>query len=304
MKRFLPVVEATLACLPLAAKVKPARPRITGIHHVRLFVTNIDKSREFYGNILGFPSSDYRCAGASRSCFAVSWGPKQHVELEQAPSTAQKNWLAEVAFTTDNVTQMRRYLVAHGVQAGAISKGADYTQRFELRDPEGNLIVFVGYPGPFPIDAPPPSHAASERMIHAGFVVHDRASMDSFYEDLLGFHLYWHGGMKDDETNWNDMQVPDGTGWIEYMLNVPANADHHTLGVMNHIALGVPDIKAAREQLLKNGWKPGEEPKIGRDGKWQLNLYDPDDTRVELMEFTPAQKPCCSEYTGPHPGHP
>ena len=27
-----------------------------------------------------------------------------------------------------------------------------------------------------------------------------------------------------------------------------------------------------------------EEPQIGRDGKWQLNLYDPDDTRVELME--------------------
>jgi hypothetical protein len=71
---------------------------------------------------------------------------------------------------------------------------------------------------------------------------------------------------------------------------------------MNHIALGVPDIHAAREQLIKNDWKPGEDPKIGRDGKWQLNLYDPDDTRVELMEFTPTQKPCCSEYTGPHPG--
>ena len=98
------------------------------------------------------------------------------------------------------------------------------------------------------------------------------------------------------------MQVADGTDWIEYMLNVPASADHHTRGVMNHIALGVPDIKAAREQLLKNGWTGSEQPKIGRDGKWQLNLYDPDDTRVEFMEFTPTQKPCCSEYTGPHPG--
>jgi len=24
-------------------------------------------------------------------------------------------------------------------------------------------------------------------------------------------------------------------------------------------------------------------------GKWQLNLYDPDGTRVELTEFTPVQ---------------
>jgi catechol 2,3-dioxygenase-like lactoylglutathione lyase family enzyme len=85
------------------------------------------------------------------------------------------------------------------------------------------------------------------------------------------------------------------------MLNVPANADKHTLGVMNHIALGVPDVRAAAEQLKKNGVKLTEEPKIGRDGKGQLNLYDPDQTRVELMEFTPAEKPCCAEYTGAHP---
>ena len=107
--------------------------------------------------------------------------------------------------------------------------------------------------------------------------------------------------MKDDETSWVDMQVPDGTDWIEYMLNVSPNASKKTLGVLNHIALGVPDIHAAEKQLRANGWKGTEEPKIGRDGKWQINLYDPDDTRIEFMEFTPVQKPCCSEYTGPHP---
>jgi hypothetical protein len=108
--------------------------------------------------------------------------------------------------------------------------------------------------------------------------------------------------MKDGEDNWVDMQVPDGTDWIEYMLRVAPDATHKTLGVMNHIALGVPDIHAAQQQLIKNGWKGTEEPKIGRDGKWQLNLYDPDETRVELMEFKPTKEPCCSPYTGPHPG--
>jgi hypothetical protein len=98
------------------------------------------------------------------------------------------------------------------------------------------------------------------------------------------------------------LQVPDGGDWVEFMVNVSPNADHHTLGVMNHIALGVPDIHAAQQQLIKNGWKSTEEPKIGRDGKWQLNLYDPDDTRVEFMEFKPVEKPCCSEFTAPHPG--
>ena len=39
---------------------------------------------------------------------------------------------------------------------------------------------------------------------------------------------------------------------------------------------------------------PAEGPKIGRDGKWQLNLYDANLTRTELMEPKPVQKPCCS----------
>src|SRR5260370_571507 len=153
-------------------------------------------------------------------------------------------------------------------------------------------------PNPFPATRP----TRAQHIIHAGFVVHDGAAEDHFYKDILGFHVYWHGGMKEGEDHWIDMQVPDGTDWIEYMLNVPANADHHTLGVMNHIALGVPDIKAAEAQLRKNGWTGTEQPKIGRDGKWQLTLYDHDDTRAEFMEFTPTQKPCCSDYTGPHPG--
>jgi len=134
-----------------------------------------------------------------------------------------------------------------------------------------------------------------------GLWLKDREAMDKFYKDALGFHVYWQGGTKEGETNWVDMQVPDGTDWIEYMLKVPADADKRTLGVMNHIALGVLDVRAAANQLEKTGVKLTEQPKIGRDGKWQLNLYDPDQTRVELMEFTPVEKPCCAEYTGPHP---
>jgi catechol 2,3-dioxygenase-like lactoylglutathione lyase family enzyme len=225
--------------------------------------------------------------------------PRSRVELVQQPSPAPVNLLDEVVFSTNNVSALKAYLISKGVPVQSSNKAEKYLQ---VVDPEGHHIGFVEEkkassrtPGLVPI----------WRVIHAGFIVRDRATEDRFYKDILGFRVYWHGGMKDGETNWVDMQVPDGTDWIEYMLNVPANADHHTRGVMNHIAIGVPDIQAAKQQLLKNGWRPGEEPKIGRGGKWQLNLYDPDETRVEFMEFTPVQKPCCSEYAGPHPGsHP
>jgi hypothetical protein len=62
---------------------------------------------------------------------------------------------------------------------------------------------------------------------------------------------------------------------------------------MHHLALGVPSVDAGYKTVLARGINP-EKPKIGRDGKWQLNLYDPNGTRVELMEPKPVEKPCCS----------
>jgi catechol 2,3-dioxygenase-like lactoylglutathione lyase family enzyme len=190
---------------------------------------------------------------------------------------------------------MEQYLVSKGVVIRSSTPRLEY---FDVRDPEGHRIGFVQRSG---TPENKSKHSSLPPLIHAGFVIHDRTAMEHFYKEVLGFHVYWHGGMKDKDTDWLDLQVPDGTNWIEFMLNVPADADKKLLGVMNHIALGVPDIHAAAKQLLTNGMKLTEEPKIGRDGKWQLNLYDPDDTRVELMEFTPVEKPCCSDYTGPHP---
>jgi hypothetical protein len=62
---------------------------------------------------------------------------------------------------------------------------------------------------------------------------------------------------------------------------------------MHHLALGVPDVQKGYQTVTARGFK-AEPPKIGRDGKWQLNLYDPNMTRAELMEPEPVQTPCCS----------
>ncbi len=66
-------------------------------------------------------------------------------------------------------------------------------------------------------------------------------------------------------------------------------------GVMNHLALGVPSAAAGYKTVVERGINP-EKPKIGRDGKWQLNLYDPNLTRAELMEPKPVETPCCSKF--------
>jgi catechol 2,3-dioxygenase-like lactoylglutathione lyase family enzyme len=293
-----------LASFRSSAQDKSKRPRITGIDHVRLYVTDVDKSREFYSKLIGVHWKGGTCFDDSRPCFTVGWEKGQAIALEKAPASGTRNWVAEIAFATDNVEQMRGYLVAHGVTASEVSKHACdkhvLDAHFEVRDPEGTPISFVQRFS-IPVDDPPPGAPVELRMLHAGFVVKDTAAENRFYLDLLGFTLYWYGGFKDDGVDWYEIQVPDGDNWIEYMLNIPANADHKELGVQNHFSLGVKDIHAAADQLHKNGLQKFDGPEIGRDGKRGLDAYDPDGTRVEVMEFTPAGKPCCHPYTAPHP---
>jgi catechol 2,3-dioxygenase-like lactoylglutathione lyase family enzyme len=286
----------------------PARPRILGIASVHFYSSDIQAARSFYSKVLKPEGACFWCEEipvqgvdlgtrqAPMLPLIMSLSSGQQLTLSKPFKVPPPNLMYEIVFATENVQAMKKYLLANKIH---IEKGEGTRDNYcAVIDPEGHRIAFSQATQSM---SAAPSSSADMRIIHAGIVVHDRAAEDHFYKDILGFHLYWQGGRKDDETDWVNMQVPDGTDWIEYMLNVPANADHHTLGVMNHIALGVPDIKAAEALLRKNGWNGTEQPRIGRGGKWQLNLYDPDDTRVELMEFTPTQKPCCAEYTGPHP---
>jgi catechol 2,3-dioxygenase-like lactoylglutathione lyase family enzyme len=288
-----------LAPLHSGAQNKPKRPRITGIDHVRLYVTDMDGSQAFYRNYVGLGTT---AAGACRTnaypCLPVN--RQQQIELQVASSLGPKNWVAEIGYATDDIEQMRRYLLAHGVEATPVTNEPNGARHFELLDPEGNPLAFVQRTIGF-AEWLTFLNQVSTRLLHAGFVVKDAAAENRFYVDLLGFRLYWYGGMKDDGVDWYELQVPDGDNWIEYMLNVPATADHKQLGAQNHFSFGVNEIQAAADQLRKNGVEKIAGPGIGRDGKRGLNVYDPDGTRVEVTEFTPAQKPCCHPYTAPHP---
>jgi catechol 2,3-dioxygenase-like lactoylglutathione lyase family enzyme len=290
----------------------PKRPHILRIAQVTLLSTDIPSARTFYAKVLGFDvNSDARV----RHCNWCEMPPdltfmanrEQAVSLAAARTPVPSNLLGEITFVTDDLGELFKYLTAQKIQVTPrLISGVQHWDvigmgysALSLTDPEGLRISFIGKTK-HPLPTPMPS--TTPRIIHAGFIVRDRAATEHFYKDILGFRPYWHGGMKDDQTDWVSMQVPDGTDWLEFMVNVPLDADQRFRGIMNHIAVGVTDIHAAQQQLRKNGVKLTEEPKIGRGGKWQLNSYDPDGTRVEFMEFKPVQKPCCSEYTGPHPG--
>jgi len=293
-------------CAFSQAPAAQPRPRILGIDHVAFYTTAPDGVKKLYGEVLGLaPAEPVEPGGTLR--FIVG---KQWVGFSPAPDPKSADRMDHVAWLTDNLAHLRTYFIAQGVKVPEIQQRADHSLFFMVNDPEGHRVEFVEHASVLAgrsslRDAGArEGHAwVSRHMIHAGYLVYHLEAENHFYRDLLGFRPYWHGGMKEDVTEWMALQVPDGTDWIEYMLHQSEHADLQLTGVMNHISLGVADIKKAQAMLEAHGWKPhgDEQAQLGKDGKWQLNLYDPDFVRVELMEFKPVQKPCCSEFTGPHP---
>jgi catechol 2,3-dioxygenase-like lactoylglutathione lyase family enzyme len=282
-----------------AADSSVARPPIVGVAHIGLFVSDLAKAEEFYGHELGFAhfSLDKPTGGLMLNYYKVN--DHQYIEIYPGLKGDSQDRLSHVAFETTDAPKLRDYLASKGVKVpAALKPGLDKNLSFMVDDPEGRKIEFVQYmPGSLhesKFKSLLPDTRVSDHMIHSGFVVQDRATEDKFYKDILGFKVMWYGGMKDDQISWVDMRVPDGSDWLEYMLNVHNPDSPKTRGVMNHLALGVKSIQPPYQKILERGGKPPEPPKLGRDGKWQLNMYDADLTRVELMEFKPAEKPCCS----------
>jgi catechol 2,3-dioxygenase-like lactoylglutathione lyase family enzyme len=270
------------------------RPPITGIAYVRIYAKDPGASRRFYTQELRLPAANCPV----KDCARYQVGPDQYVEVVNA-TESQTGGMQVIAFRTTDAEALRRYLAArHVTVPPSVEKHQDGTAEFALTDAEGHRIAFIE-----PKTNADQQGAISHRLIHGGFVVEDRAAMDPLYRDILGFRPYWHGGMQPERTDWVSLQVPDGTDWLEYMLNVPPAPSHHLIGVLNHFALGVANMDTTDAALERTGWKPhGEEHKqMGRDGKYQLNVFDPDEVRVEFMDFSPSQQPCCSDFTAPHP---
>ncbi len=283
------------------------KPKITGISHLAIYTSNAAATEHYYKDVVGaVKMPDPEDPKGVR--YALS--STQFIEVLPLPEGAGVNRLDHAAFNTTDAEGLRRWLAHKSYKVpGRVEKGADGSVWFTVKDPEGNKIQFVQPPNPVkPLAAP---DAIGHHIIHVGFLVHSRATEDLFYRDLLGFKPYWYGGMADDKVDWVSQQVPDGHDWLEYMLTsgpsgsgIPADITQQHLGVLNHVSIGedsVPDTFRMLEAAHRLGEHHDAQPKIGKDGKYQLNLYDPDGTRVEVMNFHATEKPCCSAFTADDP---
>jgi catechol 2,3-dioxygenase-like lactoylglutathione lyase family enzyme len=281
-----------LAAALVAQAQAPARPHILGIAHVAFSVSDIEKSRAFYKDFLGFAEPfKLNNADGSLALTFIKINDQQYLELFPGLDP-DADRLHHVAVQTDDAERMRLYLAVHGVKVpDYVPKGRIGNLNFNISDPDGHTIEIVEYApegwsmrekGKFM-----PAGRISQHLLHAGILVGDLAAAMRFYGEILGFHEIWRGSSDGKTLSWVNLRVPDGGDYIEFMLyrNLPPPEKR---GVEHHICLETPDVAAALAKLearpYRSGYARPLEPRTGINRRRQLNLFDPDGTRTELME--------------------
>jgi len=292
MKRLAISLLLAISFVGSMAGDEVRRPRVLGLSHMALFVSDLKKARAFYEDFLGYqePYVLKREDGTDRIVF-IKINDNQYIELF-AENPKQDGNLNHIAFFTDSAQGMREYLASRGIRVpDNLTKGRIGNSNFNIVDPDGHTVEIVQYEpdswtrrekGKFL-----PDTRISSQMVHVGVLVGALDPAMKFYRDVLGFQEFWRGSSSGTELSWVNMRVPDGDDYLELML-YSKPPDTEQLGTKNHICLVTPDIKKAVAMLesrpaRKNYTKP-IEVKIGKNGKRQANLFDPDGTRIELME--------------------
>jgi len=287
-----------------------ARPHILGVANAALYVHDIALSRKFYGDFLGF-AEPFTLTNPDGSLH-LTWfkiNDRQSIELfpEVAPKTDR---LIHVAFETDDAAALRLELKAKGLAVpDEISKSQIGTPHFAVKDPDGHIVEFIQYPPGSWIARDFGQHLPATRvsvhMTHVGIMVHNLPAALKFYRDTLGFTEVWRGSGSGKTLSWVSLRVPDGTDWVEFMLygQMPNLAK---IGVNHHLGLLVPDVTAAAAMLRGRPLTPGAtfDPVfiVGKDNKRQIHAFDPDGTRVEIMEAGPVDGKPAPSSDAPPPG--
>jgi len=299
------------------AQTDVARPKIIGLSHLGLWVKDLNASRQFYKNYLGFdePYSINNPDGSVHTTW-IKINDKQSVELFPINSKTPNDGdsLYHIALETDDAVGMLNYLKSKGVTGPAgkalpdkVGKGKIGNLNFFAEDPDHHIVEIVQYePEGWTIKhagkAMPATRIAA-RISHAGVTVGNLEKSLKFYRDILGMTEFWGGSSNNITLSWVNERLPESRDYIEIMLygKKPSLDRVHT---MNHMCLEVPSIYVV-DTTLKTRTLPAvcKKPtaiKAGVNRKRQINCFDPDGTRVEIMEASTVDgKPTPSSATPP-----
>ena len=118
-----------------------------------------------------------------------------------------------------------------------------------------------------------------EGIAHVGFRVSDLEKARAYYTGLLGYQEAFHGTNAAGATTVAYFKVNEDQ-YLELSPNLKAEDNIR----FTHVAFETPDIEAVRHLLEARGLAPPPAVK-GRDGNLAFSLRDPDNQRVEFVQY-------------------
>jgi catechol 2,3-dioxygenase-like lactoylglutathione lyase family enzyme len=175
-----------------------------------------------------------------------------------------------------------------------IATGPDGNPFFRIIGPDQAVLDFLEYaPGSQQIRVRGRSPAVvpvSTHLWHVGIYTSDRAAGRAFYEEKLGFargrdlpggrgeYVETPSSDRNLETK-NPPLDPDN-------LATRAQYEREVMGAVQHMALEVADMRAARDLVQQRGGLTDLQVRahVGNNRHWLMHIFDPDGTRTEVME--------------------
>jgi catechol 2,3-dioxygenase-like lactoylglutathione lyase family enzyme len=323
MGKLILATILTGTIMTLTSRAEEAkRPRLLGVSKIVVRAHDLNASRHFYGDLLGFHEafailknqtavvkSGLPQDQVSSVFFKVN--NRQYIVVTPESSAAELRW-AGYAVETDDAEAMRLYLKSLGYSVPAkVARTPTHDLAFQISDPDGDSIQVMQYtPESLSVQAfgkELSDERLSHRMLHTGFTI-SKPETVKFYLEGFGVREFWRADptMKAPGAapstrpdgpllaNLSNLKLPESDDYIEWSLSRtrPDSAPAAGRG-SGHIALATLDTMAKTLAAIDarpafKDYDRRHEAHVGVNHKWQGNFFDPDGTRVEFMELDTA----------------
>jgi catechol 2,3-dioxygenase-like lactoylglutathione lyase family enzyme len=266
---------------------------ILGIANVTFKVSDLAKARVYYQDVLGMLEAfELKDASGKTTSVYFKVNDDQFIEVVPTLRTVELVRQARVVFQSSDLEKLHAIYAARGLNPGKISTGPDGNPVFRIVDPEGSNLDFLQYVAGSQQGRVRGKFIGTDRvsthLLHAGFMVKDRAAVTAFYYQKLGFV---QGKLPGSRGDYIETSSADKNTETKYppLDDTPSTHDQYVreqYGAVQHFSLEVSDMRAARDLVQKRGRYTDLQVRahVGNSRHWLVHIFDPDGSRTELME--------------------
>jgi catechol 2,3-dioxygenase-like lactoylglutathione lyase family enzyme len=259
------VLLAGLLCAPA---VSAQAPPLAGLAHMAFRVSDLEKSRDFYGRLGLEQAFEFADAGPTTVAF-LKINDRQFIELYARKDNSQELGLMHLCFEADDIAAVHDAYTKRQLNPSEVKKARAGNLLFVLHDPEGQLLEYTQYlPGSLhSLDRGKHlgGRRISDHLLGGTTLVRDTTAERVFYTTKLGFESA--------SSTEAQLRLPgDSEEEVELESTAPT--------AKPRITLSVEDGKRAAKELRRRGFAVQRSPE-------SVSVTDPDGV---LIVFRQARK--------------